>query len=181
MFILNGKRINIYAPFEQDGVRYHNLVDQATRTALGVAEIADPAPPADYSEDTYYRTEQDTAPYVVYIQKSPEQVAAARWEKVKAKRDDLITNGGVQVSGKWFHSDTHSKVQQLGLVLAGANLPAGIQWKTMDGSFVEMTPTLAQQIYAAQMAQEQAIFAVAETKRLDASDINAGWPATYTP
>ena len=37
----------------------------------------------------------------------------------------------------------------MGLVMLGDNIPAGLQWKTMDGSFVVMTPSLAQQVFAA--------------------------------
>lgn len=40
-------------------------------------EIADPKPPGDYSEATYFRTEQDDAPYVVYTRKPQEMLDAA--------------------------------------------------------------------------------------------------------
>jgi hypothetical protein len=102
-----------------------------------------------------------------------------RWTQLKSIRDQKILNGGAKVGDKWFHSDTHSKVQQLSLLLAGENLPAGIQWKTMDGTFIEMTPTLAQQIYQAQMAQEAAIFNICELKKLDDSPVDQGWPEVY--
>lgn len=152
-----------------------------TRYTKVPAELYEEIPdPVRGNDETQYTTEIDEPPYVVITDKSPEQLAQVRWNKLKAIRDNLTMNGGAKVGTNWFHSDTHSKVQQLALMMAGANLPAGIQWKTMDGSFVEMTPTLAQQIYAAQMAQEQAIFQVAETKRLDTSDVNAGWPETYS-
>jgi hypothetical protein len=52
-------------------------------------------------------------------------------------------------------------------------------WKTMDGSFVEMTPALANSLFWAQLATEQAIFTVAETKKNDSTDVQAGWPETY--
>ena len=61
-------------------------------------------------------------------------------------------------------------------------------WKTMAGDFVEMTPALAGQIFAAVAASDQAIFAVAEQHRaaMEASeepwayDYSTGWPRTYT-
>ncbi len=117
----------------------------------------------------------------------PKPTAAQVWERIKAKRDSLTENGGYKVGTKWFHSDQKSRSQQLGLVLLGANIPAGLQWKTMDGSFITMTQTLAQQILAAGAASDQAIFAAAETHKaaMEASadpasyDFSGGWPATF--
>jgi len=168
------QRANEFALYTSaDGTRY----PQVPRDLLEWADTA--TPPVDYSEDTYSTQEIMDAPYVIFTKKSDEQIAQVRWSKLSAIRDNLMLTGGAKVGDKWYHSDTHSKVQQLALMIAGANLPAGIQWKTMDGSFIEMTPTLALQIYSAQMAQEQAIFQVAETKKTDTSDLNAGWPDTY--
>lgn len=115
------------------------------------------------------------------------EVKAAKLEAIKAERDRLSENGGFKVGTKWFHSDQKSRSQQLGLVLLGANIPAGLKWKTMDGSFVTMTQTLAQQILAAGAASDQAIFAAAETHKaaMEASadpsayDFSGGWPATF--
>lgn len=47
--------------------------------------VDDPAPPADYTEETYYRIEQDDAPYVAYTRKSAEQIQ--RQIDDKAKQD----------------------------------------------------------------------------------------------
>lgn len=80
------RRVNVYAPFEDaNGTRYGNLTDPAVREALGVVEIPDPQPPEDYSDETYYRTEQDEAPYVVFTKKSDEQLAALKKSKLDAK------------------------------------------------------------------------------------------------
>lgn len=90
MFTLNEKRINIYAPFESaDGTRYGNLTDPAVRESLGVVEIPDPTPPEDYSDETYYRTEQDDAPYVVYTAKSVEQVTQTKNARLQAQIDAM--------------------------------------------------------------------------------------------
>lgn len=113
------------------------------------------------------------------------------WDEIKGERDRRTEGGGykVPVDGvdKWFHSDQKSRSQQLGLVLLGAAIPAGLQWKTMDGSFVAMTPALAQQILAAAAASDTAIFAVAEAHRAEMAasadpgtyDYTGGWPQTY--
>lgn len=178
MFIDNDTklRVNIYAPYKG----FSRLDTPEIRAAANVIEIADPTPPADYSDETYYRTEQQEAPYVIYTRKSDEQIAAVRWQKIKSKRDDLTDNGGCLVAGKWFHTDSKSKQQQMALTMLGAAIPAGLMWKTMDGTFIEMTQTLAAQLFGAQVQREQLIFAHAEALKADAeADINTGWPARY--
>lgn len=114
---------------------------------------------------------------------------ASIWEAIKALRDKRVQSGGYTADGKWFHSDTFSRTQQIALVMMGAGIPAGLQWKTMDGSFVAMTQTLASQIFSAAAAQDSATFTHAEVlhAQVDASstpasiDITAGWPAIYQP
>jgi hypothetical protein len=107
--------------------------------------------------------------------------------QIKAERERRTLEGGYPVEGKWYHSDTVSRTQQLGLVMMGANLPAGIQWKTMDGSFVAMTPALAQKLFAAATVQDTTTFSVAQQAIAQAT-ANPGsfdmaaipWPAIYT-
>lgn len=109
------------------------------------------------------------------------------WEKIKAERDRKVQTGGYQVAGHWFNSDTFSRTQQLGLVIMGANLPAGIQWKTLDNGFVTMTPTLASQIFQAAAASDMALFAAAivhqtammASQTPETYDYSSGWPAVY--
>lgn len=126
---------------------------------------------------------------VVVIQKpapTTAEIKAAKWDAIKTERDRRKA-GGVKVGDKWFHSDDGSRIQQMGLVMMGANLPAGLQWKTMDGSFITMTPALAQQIFTGQAASDQAIFAVAEQHRvaMEASpdpaayDFSTNWPKIF--
>lgn len=181
MFIRDGKRFNIYAPVSFNGARYSNAVDPTIRQLLGVTEIPDPEPPVDYSEETYYRSELDEPPYVIYTKKPDELLATLRWEKIKAYRDNLTDTGGCLVGDKWYHTDPKSKIQFLALVIAGQNIDPNLMWKTMDGSFVNMTPQLVLQVFAAQSVREQQIFAIAEQKRLDDSPIDQGWPAAFTP
>ena len=116
---------------------------------------------------------------------------AACWEEIKTHRDRLSDTGGYKVAvagvDKWFHSDPKSKIQQIALKDLGAGIPAGLQWKTMDGSFVPMTQALALQVFLAAVAQDQAIFQAAETHKAamlaapdpDSYDFSAGWPAVY--
>lgn len=118
--------------------------------------------------------------------------AAAReaaWARIKAERDRRKF-AGVKVGQHWFHSDDSSRIQQLALVMMGASIPDGLQWKTLTLSpppvFVTMTPALAAAIFQATAASDAAIFAAAETHRIamEASDdpqgydCTSGWPAT---
>ena len=118
------------------------------------------------------------------------EVHAGKWEAIKAERDrraDL----GVKVGQYWFHSDQKSRTQQLGLVLLGANIPAGLQWKTLPLTppppvFVPMTQQLAQAIVSATAASDTAIFTAAEVHRIAVEsstapqnyDFSTGWPTS---
>jgi hypothetical protein len=114
---------------------------------------------------------------------------AEMWRLIQIERERRKF-GGVNVGGNWFHSDDTSRIQQIGLVLMGSGLPPGIMWKTMSGSFVEMTPTLASQIFQGTAAKDIAIFSVAEQHRaaMNASATpttynyltgSPAWPAIY--
>jgi hypothetical protein len=86
---------------------------------------------------------------------------AEKWREIQAERD-MRKSGGVAVGPYWFHSDDTSRIQFIGLVLYGANMPNNIMWKTMAGSFIQMTPTLALQVFGSIAAKDTAIFSVAE-------------------
>lgn len=119
--------------------------------------------------------------------RKPKPSKAQVWEAIKAERDRRIQSGGYKVGTKWFHSDTFSRTQQMGLVMLGANIPANTPWKTMDGTTVIMTQALAGQIFATAAASDIAIFAAAETHKaaMEASadpsayDFSGGWPAVF--
>lgn len=118
-----------------------------------------------------------------------EAVQDGIWVAIKAERDRRTQEGGYQVGDHWFHSDTLSRIQQLGLVLLGENMPQGVQWKTLTGEFVPMTPQLAQQVFAAAAASDIAVFAAAEAHKAAmlasadpaAYDFSAGWPPVFQP
>lgn len=111
----------------------------------------------------------------------------AMWEQIKKERDRRKSEGGYKVGANWYHSDDTSRIQQIGLVMLGANMPGGIMWKTMAGSFILMTPTLAGQIFQAALTSDMTIFTVAEQKKTamdaltDLRDYNylSGWPLIY--
>ena len=115
------------------------------------------------------------------------QVRELMAHKIQLERDRRMQYGGYVLDGKWFHSDSKSRSQQQALFLLGSNLPAGLQWKTMEGSFVAMTSQLAQRLLAASMASDIAIFEAAEAHRsaMEASadpsayDFTSGWPLMF--
>ena len=79
-----GKLVNIHAPYKGRS----RLDTKELREAVGVIEIADDPAPEDYSEDTYFRTEDWNAtqrPYIIYTRKSDEQINEANNVKVKAQ------------------------------------------------------------------------------------------------
>lgn len=124
----------------------------------------------------------------------------AKWDAIKAKRD-ATKAGGVKVGTKWYHTDTESRIQHLGLLekaraaraVGGTDatrlqaLGQDIKWKTMDGSFIYLTVKHAEDIFAAVTDLDAAAFAAAETHRaaMEASadpaayDFSVGWPATF--
>jgi hypothetical protein len=116
------------------------------------------------------------------------------WSNIKNERDFRKANGikvNVTIDGspypKWFHSDDTSRIQQIGLVMMGANLPSNLQWKTMDSSYVLMTQSLALSIFQMVAYCDQYNFAVAEQHRqaMLASDdpkhydFSSGWLPTF--
>jgi hypothetical protein len=83
VFKSNQKRANPYAAYtDEAGTKYTRIPAEL------LEEIAEPAAPGDYSDDTYYRTEQDDAPYVIYTRKSDEQINEAHntkvWQQIDA-------------------------------------------------------------------------------------------------
>lgn len=150
--------------------------------ARGVVECGRAPAPFEVWNSSTAKWEKDEAKFEAFTHAAKQ----AAWANIKAERDRRKA-GGVKVGAKWFHSDDGSRIQQMGLVMMGANLPAGLQWKTMDGSFIVMTPALAQQIFTGQAASDQAIFAVAEQHRvaMEASpdpaayDFSTNWPKIF--
>jgi hypothetical protein len=179
MFIdaVTRRRVNIYTAYKG----FSRLDTESLRLQAGVIEIPEPQPPNDYSEDTYIRIEVAEDPYVIYTKKSNEDIARIRKEKLKAIRDELTEEGGCLVQGKWFHTDVRSKQQQLALLIAGANLPSGLMWKTMDGTFIQMTEQLAIDVFQAQLTRESLIFGICEIKQNNDTPLFDGWPARYIP
>ena len=152
---------------------------------------ASPTDPEQHGQDIYAAiVAGDHGPIGPYVP-PPGPTVEQVWAQIKALRDQRSDSGGFPVviggTTKWFHSDAKSRTQQLGLVMMGATMPTGIDWKTMDGSFVPMTPAVAAAIFQAGAAQDAAAFAVAEAHRTamqasadpGAYDFTTGWPPIF--
>ena len=108
------------------------------------------------------------------------------WQRIKNERDRRKSLG-VKAGGLWFHSDDASRIQQLALVMMGANMPSGIQWKSMGEEYALMTPALAMQIFTATTTLDQVLFSKAAEHRAamlaapvpSEYDFSTGWPAHY--
>lgn len=176
-------------PFVLDGVSYPaNFLTTATQEELARLGLIEVTVTGARKDERYYINTETLSNGVKTIIASPRpDVVNLKWEDIKAERDRRTENGGYKVGDKWFHSDQKSRAQQLGLVLLGANIPTGLLWKTMDGSFVPMIQPLAQQILESAAASDQAIFASAEVHKaaMETSaepaeyDFSGGWPPVF--
>ncbi|WP_304669819.1 DUF4376 domain-containing protein [Neisseria polysaccharea] len=112
---------------------------------------------------------------------------AAVWEKIKQKRHENL-RGGVYVEsvGKWFHNTDEAR-QQYTFMRTLPQLPPDLQWKTMDGGFVNLTRALLDELSLKLLADEQQDFANAERHRVlmeqsddpENYDYSDGWTENY--
>ena len=109
--------------------------------------------------------------------------SGVRINKVIDNNDGTFTN-----FDKWFHTDVFSRTQMTALYVMGENVPANIMWKTMDGTFVEISQLLVAQIFNAIAARDTAVFSYAESliAQVNASadpasvNIATGWPPSFS-
>lgn len=136
----------------------------------------------------------------------PVPTTNAEWVSLKRKaisdkRDALILSGGFPLrtggSTYWFHSNSISTCQQLGLISAGiiAKMQGApdttvlhpVPWKTMGGATLVLTVGVAMALLSSSFAQQGLLFAASEAHltALAASgnpkayDAGVNWPVTY--
>ena len=112
------------------------------------------------------------------------------WERIKAKRYDNLRHGVYAKSvGKWFQTDDATRLQYLALALESVTggFKKPINWKTMDNSFLMLTPELLRETMQTMHDDEQADFANVEKHKaamLKAEhpleyDYSGGWTANF--
>ncbi len=112
------------------------------------------------------------------------------WERIKAKRYDNLRHGVYAKSvGKWFQTDDATRLQYLALALESVTggFKKPINWKTMDNSFLMLTPELLREIMQTMHDDEEADFINAEKHKaamLKAEnplkyDYSDGWTANF--
>lgn len=123
-----------------------------------------------------------------------------KWEAIKAQRDGRKA-AGVKIGANWFHSDTDSRVQWLGLkdtardMLAAGSAPTApitlfsqpVHWKTLSGAFVPVTVQMALDVVQATKELDAVLFKAAEEHRaaMEASsnpvtyNSSTGWPLAF--
>lgn len=127
-------------------------------------------------------------PFVV-VPQPPNTLPRTRmsvWERAKRERDRRYTSG-MFVLTRWFQTDDAARLRVMLMVARGASLPANTRWRTIDGSFINMTPTRASNLLEAMLDYEQQVFERAESLRDEIAasaipltiDILAGWPVTF--
>ena len=90
IFSTTGKRVNPYASYTTpEGIQYPNLTDPEVQYKLGITEIPDPVPPEDFSEETYFRTESEFPPYLVFTPRPQEQIDATENNKLIVRMEAL--------------------------------------------------------------------------------------------
>lgn len=172
--------------YDKDGWYTGEVPDDSPNATSVMPPILETDKPPGAPRSVWCRVEWRVVAVAIPLM-SKEEIRAAIWSKIKTIRDLKLDDGGYLAGGKWFHSDARSRNQQLGLLQQGDSLPAGIMWKTMDGTFIEMTPALAKAILAAAMTSDIALHTYAEILKAQvwaAADpasvnIHQGWPTTF--
>ena len=162
MFIRNGKRFNIHASAEIDGVRYPNFTNPGIRAKLDITEIPDPV---RESEETHYVQEIDDPPYVVNTPKPAAIVKELRRAKRKQRVDedrDAALAAGFEFGGVRWHGDIVFQAQMTSYVLAFnvGILPADatVPVRSVDNVTHQMGVTQITDLAAALLNHVQGIF-----------------------
>ena len=118
----------------------------------------------------------------------PDVAARLKAEQQDEVWDRINLRAGIYVKSvkKWFHTNDESRTQYI-MLRTMRELPAGLQWKTMEDEFVPMTRELLDELSMQMLQDEQADFANAEKHKaamLKAEnpleyDYSGGWTANF--
>ena len=119
-----------------------------------------------------------------------EAIYKEKWEKIKEIRTFKMNDGVlIQSIGKWFHTDLYSKQQIQALVVANIiGIYKTSAWKTMDNTYVQLTPMLLLQVFGAMLENESRLFDIGrlhyESLYTSSDPVNydpaSQWPTTFS-
>ena len=119
-----------------------------------------------------------------------EAIYAEKWEQIKEVRTFKMGDGVLlQSIGKWFHTDLYSKQQIHAMVTANTiGLYQAVSWKTLDNSYVQLTPALLLQVFGAMLENESRLFDIGklhyESLYTSSDPVNydpaSQWPTTFS-
>ena len=119
-----------------------------------------------------------------------EAIYKEKWEKIKEIRTFKMNDGVlIQSIGKWFHTDLYSKQQIQSLVVANIiGIYKTTAWKTMDNTYVQLTPMLLLQVFGAMLENESRLFDIGklhyESLYTSNDPVNydpaSQWPTTFS-
>ena len=119
-----------------------------------------------------------------------EAIYAEKWEQIKEVRTFKMGDGVLlQSIGKWFHTDLYSKQQIHAMVTVNTiGLYQAVSWKTLDNSYVQLTPALLLQVFGAMLENESRLFDIGklhyESLYTSSDPVNydpaSQWPTTFS-
>ena len=119
-----------------------------------------------------------------------ETIYAEKWEQIKEIRTFKMNDGVLlQSIGKWFHTDLDSKQQIHAMVTANViGLYKTTAWKTLDNTYVQLSPLLLLQVFGAMLENESRLFGIGKLhyESLYTSndpvnyDPTSQWPTTFS-
>ena len=119
-----------------------------------------------------------------------EKIYEEKWEQIKAVRTFKMNDGVLlQSIGKWFHTDPDSKQQIHAMVTANViGMYKVTAWKTLDNTYVQLTPPLLLQLFGAMLENEARLFEIGKlhydmlhTSQDPANyDPTSQWPTTFS-
>lgn len=119
-----------------------------------------------------------------------EKIYEEKWEKIKEIRTFKMSDGVlIQSIGKWFHTDLYSKQQIQALVVTNLiGIYKTTAWKTLDNTYVQLTPMLLLQVFGAMLENESRLFDIGklhyESLYTSSDPVNydpaSQWPTTFS-
>lgn len=119
-----------------------------------------------------------------------EKIYREKWEKIKEIRTFKMSDGVfIQSIGKWFHTDLYSKQQIQALVVTNLiGIYKTTAWKTLDNTYVQLTPMLLLQVFGAVLENESRLFDIGklhyESLYTSSDPVNydpaSQWPTTFS-